>query len=379
MPTAPIRVLQLISSCDFLGAERVVAEMARQSDPAQCRMSIGVIAPDSQVPERLREEIGREDIEVVQLPGVGRFNRECSRQIGELIASRGIQILHSHNYKSDFYAWVTRYVGGRQVALVASSHTWKLTATIEWVYKFLDLKLLTGFAGIAAISDSIRDEILRAGAAPHRVRVIDNGINTGAFGQISRSEARRRIACPEDAWVIGCVASLTPEKGHPDLLAALATAAPGIPNCRLLLIGEGPERPHIEQLLEQLNLAGKVDLLGARKDVHSLYPAFDGFALASHDEGLPMVVLEAMASGVPVVATAVGALPRVLGEEHGLLVPPRAPADLAGALIALYRDPARAQAMREKGRARVEQTFSSRRMAREYEELYRTVVAGAAH
>lgn len=92
-----------------------------------------------------------------------------------------------------------------------------------------------------------------------------------------------------------------------------------------------------------------------------------------------MVVLEAMASGVPVVATAVGALPRVLGEEHGLLVPPRAPADLAGALIALYRDPARAQAMREKGRARVEQTFSSRRMAREYEELYRTVVAGAAH
>jgi glycosyltransferase involved in cell wall biosynthesis len=202
-----------------------------------------------------------------------------------------------------------------------------------------------------------------------RLRVVPNGIPLDDFAPDAASRARVRcdLGIPADAFVIGWVGRLSPEKDVPLLVRA---AAPLLGSrVRLVLVGDGPSRAEVERAVPP-EIARSVTLTGARNDVAAFLAAFDVFALSSQTEGLPLAVPEAMATGLPVVATAVGGLPSSIGADCGLLVPPGDEVALRRALAAFVRDPALAQSMGRSARRRALAAFSIDRMADSYESLY---------
>jgi glycosyltransferase involved in cell wall biosynthesis len=206
---------------------------------------------------------------------------------------------------------------------------------------------------------------------PNRVHVIANGIDTSSFAPRpgARSDLRRELGLPEDAWVVGTVGRLAPEKDQALLVRAMAPFLGE--RRRLVIVGDGPERDALSAAIEEVNAARYVRLTGARSDVARLLSAFDAFALPSRTEGLPLVLLEAMASELPVVATSVGGVPDlVVPLVTGLLVPPNDIPAMRAALLALAESPALGHRLGGAGRQRVSALHSVDVMADAYERLY---------
>lgn len=224
------------------------------------------------------------------------------------------------------------------------------------------------------LSGLAREESLAA----RRMLWIPNGVDSGRFRPQptqARLESRRALGLADAEVAFGCVASLSPVKCHDHLLQAFAQVHRQLPHTRLLLIGDGPLRPQIEQQIAALGLDAAVSLLGNRADVEAVLPALDVAVLASSTEGMSNALLEAMACGLPIVATAVGGnLQLVQHEVSGLLVPVGQPAALAGALLALTQAPDTRHRMGMAARARIEREFSLDSMVRSFDRLYQRLL-----
>jgi len=203
-----------------------------------------------------------------------------------------------------------------------------------------------------------------------RTRVVPNGIDVDGVARAAadRTGARRALGLDPGVPVVLCAARLAREKGHHFLLHAIAEVARTIPGMQLLLAGDGSLRPELEAIAATLALGDRVAFLGWRDDVPRLMAACDLLVLPSLSECLPLVCLEAMAAGRPVVASAVGGIPEVVVEGvTGRLVAPGDTGGLAAAITDLLRDPDLARAMGQAGRARVAERFS---LARMRDEIY---------
>jgi glycosyltransferase involved in cell wall biosynthesis len=198
-------------------------------------------------------------------------------------------------------------------------------------------------------------------------------VDTERYGQpIDRRSVRKRVGIPSDARLLIVVAKLMEQKGHAFLLRALPPLQERFADLHVLLVGDGPLRAALAERIAGLPGAARVHLVGNRRDVGDLLAASDLFVLPSLWEGLPMALLEAMASGLPVVATRVsGSAQVVVDGESGLLVPPGDVERLSEAIATLLDDPARARRMGRAARERVERSYSARAQAARHAELYR--------
>jgi glycosyltransferase involved in cell wall biosynthesis len=219
------------------------------------------------------------------------------------------------------------------------------------------------------------------GFAAGRIEVIENGIDLSRY-QIARDRTvlRERLGLDPRRRYVATVARFHPVKDHATLLRAFAGVATELADVDLLLAGEGPLRPDLERLATELGIDGRLRFLGVRSDVPELLQASDVFALASVSEAASLTLLEAMASGLPVVVTNVGGNPEIV--RHGVegILAPRgdAPA-IAAALRTLLDDPVTAAAMGAAGRARVEERYQLRQTVAAYYALYRRVTGGVRH
>jgi len=204
-----------------------------------------------------------------------------------------------------------------------------------------------------------------------RMVTIHNGIQT-PVARRGRDETRAGLAIADDAPVVITVARFTAQKCHDCLLRAAAEVSRQLPHVVFLLVGDGPERGAMEALAASLDLPN-VAFLGERADVPDLLAAADLFVLPSLFEGLPLVVLEAMALSVPVVATRIGGTIEALGGDHPFQVTPRDPSALAHAIVSALADKAGSRAVGIQGRRRFEERFTAERMGRETAELYRAM------
>jgi peptidoglycan/xylan/chitin deacetylase (PgdA/CDA1 family) len=220
------------------------------------------------------------------------------------------------------------------------------------------------FTYLIAVSEQTRAGMLKSGSPPGRTAVIVNGVDENRFRKREVSPASRILR-------IGCVARLAPEKGVSHLIRAFARIRAARPDTRLVLAGDGPEKAALEELSAQLGVRGSVDFLGYTAAIDRLLTTIDILALPSLTEGVPLAVLEAMAAGVPVVATRVGGLPEILENgAHGVLVPPRDCEALASAIVTLIDDPLRRQSLGARAREAVERRYSLAAMAATYRSLY---------
>ena len=231
---------------------------------------------------------------------------------------------------------------------------------------------------VIAVSANVRDFcVSHVGLPAQKLVVVYNGVTVPQDTQLSRPRARSELALPNDGLVIGTVARLDKVKGIDVLLRSLSK----VNAATLVIVGDGPERQALETLAQDLGIAERIHWTGNRRDVEHLLSAFDLLVQPSLHEGLPNAVLEAMACGLPVVATAVGGTPEVVEDGvTGMLVPPRVPDALADGVNHLLRDHTLRRKMGQAGRERVETLFSQKEMIRQTQAVYESLkIAGEGH
>jgi len=366
----PMRIVQLRGSSVMLGAERVVLELAKESRHFGYESII--LAPhDEGAPEpELVIAARAAGIRAEILPCRGRFDPSLALRIRRFIKREQIDLLHCHGYKEDFYGLLS-FPG---IPIVANNHLWKRTTRALRFYCWLDSRLVRYFDEVIAVSAPIQRELLAVGVAPGKLSRITNGIDMAPFraaDALSREHARARLGLPSQAVIAGMVSSLTVEKGHRYAVEALAALAPRFPELHLAIVGDGPEQAAIETRLGELGLSDRVSFCGRRSDIPTVLRAFDLYLLPSLIEGLPIALLEAMASALPVVASDVGDVGSAVSDGvNGRLVAAGDADALAAALRDLLTAPAQLPRMGAAARECIESRFSSREMARQYCRIY---------
>jgi glycosyltransferase involved in cell wall biosynthesis len=244
----------------------------------------------------------------------------------------------------------------------------------RWAARYTD--------AIATVSAPLRDYLVeRAGVPRGSITIVPNGVDTDVYRPgPAAGRIRKQFGLGADSCIIGHVARFSAVKNHEMLLHAFARVVNEVPGAFLALAGDGPLRAAIEAMIRELGIESRVGLLGHMSEqVPSLYREFDVFVLPSLAEGTSMSILEAMASGVPVVATAVGGTPDVLDHgRSGVLVPSRDAEALAAALGALLRNPSERKRLGSASRQRIRELYSEEVVLSEYERLYTGGVAASS-
>jgi glycosyltransferase involved in cell wall biosynthesis len=287
------------------------------------------------------------------------------------LRTRKPDIVHAHSG-----IWLKAARAARLAGVRGVVHTVHGRLDVEPWYDGLLKRWATSYTDVvAAVSGPLSDHLrLRVRVPPAKLTVVPNGIDVDAFAPGPHSGVlRREFNVPDPRTpVVGNVARLVPVKNHALLLDAFARAREVVPDARLVLVGEGECRPALEAQVARLGLTRAVHLAGERTDMPAIYRDLDCFVLSSHAEGTSISLLEAMASGVPAIATDVGGNPAIL--EHGafgLLVPAGDPDALGRGLTMLLRREERRRELAAAGRARVLAVYSKQAMVDRYERLYR--------
>jgi Glycosyltransferase len=250
------------------------------------------------------------------------------------------------------------------------------------LYNRLDRWSLAGADKILAVCGPFAEQVLRAGVSPERVIVQHNAIDRPSPPTAAAiQQVRTRLGIAPNQRLLIAIGRLSSEKGHLDLIdayAAFRTLKPAIAS-KLVLLGDGPERSNLEARIHSAQLSGHVVLAGHIQDVQPYYSASDLVIIPSHSEGSPYVLLEAMAAGVPVVATAVGGIPEIaVNERTALLVPPHNPSALAAAIARMIDNPELAQELSRNAQADVSSRFSPNVYVDEMLRVYSGLIARRA-
>ena len=288
-------------------------------------------------------------------------------QLGRLFRREKVQVIHTHHFNQLFYSLpAAKLLGIRVIHTEHSVEAYK-KRHLRWALRLMSL-LCHRVTAIGTDGENIlRDKV---GISPRRLQVIRAAVDLERF-QVDRKAARESLGLKADEQVAVIVARLYPEKNHPLLLEAFAQVKQKLPQARLLVVGDGVQQQLIEQTIARLGLGEQVRLLGVRRDIPLILAASDVAVLCSDREGLPIAVLEAMAARLPVVATSVGDMHRVVHDgESGLLVPPGDAARLAQALLDLLENRDRASQMGQAARKLVEQNYNLLQMVAAHEKLY---------
>jgi len=231
--------------------------------------------------------------------------------------------------------------------------------------------------GIIAISEGVKDVLIQGGIAPEAIDVVPSGIDFSPFENVAeRDLLRKEFGFAPDDFLVGIVAALEDHKGHIYLLDAAKILKGKARKVKIVIVGTGSLEMELDQKARALGLTSLVFFLGFRDDVPRILASLDLFVMSSHLEGLNTSILDAMASRLPVVATQVGGIPEVvIHGETGLLVAPRNSEALAQAILDVYRDPALARRLGERGYEVVHEKFSSEAMARRIIAVYERIAA----
>jgi glycosyltransferase involved in cell wall biosynthesis len=356
------RILYLVTSSGVGGTEIALWQLLRRLDRARWEPTVVSLKPPGEIAARIRA-LGIE----VRSPGIGDETGAFAalellleaRRLPRLLGGRRFDLVHSLLFRAHLLGRLAaRRLGARAVVNsyrsgVEAAGGWALRADRWTAGRVTRFHLQS--AGLAAALRS------RLGGDPERYVAIPNGIDLAeadAALAVGREPARRRLGLYPTDLVIAYAGRLHEEKGVRHLLAAFHALLQAQPTARLVLAGDGPARRNLEAATAALRLGPFVRFLGALPDPWPLLAAADVFALPSLWEGMPNALLEAMAAGLPSVATAVGAVPEVAVDGvEALLVPPGDPVALAAALAALAGAPARRREIGAAARRRVEGSF----------------------
>src|SRR5262249_30377775 len=330
-------------------------------------------------------------VDVVSIPELGREISPlrdvfATIRLAMLIRRERPQILHTHTAKAGTVGRVAAVLAGRArppiVAHTFHGHVLRgyFGPVRSRFFLLLERWLARHTTTLIAVSPQVRDDLVALGvAAPEKFTVVRLGIElderVGAEAN-GREETRRYLGIPPDRFAVGWVGRMTAVKRTDDVLDGFKRLRARGVDATLCLVGDGPDRPGLEQHAHDLGIIRDTLFLGYQEDVGPLYAAFDALVLPSGNEGTPVSVIEALAAGTPVVATRVGGVPDVVRDgEDGFLVEPGESEAFAERLAELARDPALRERLGAAGRARVLPRYAVERLVEDVDRLYRALLS----
>jgi glycosyltransferase involved in cell wall biosynthesis len=375
-----VRVAVVIEALGRGGAERLLVDTARLIDRSRFDLRVVTLhdVRRDYAPALAVLGVSERSLRLPQPPGL----ISGTLRLGRLLAEERIDVVHTHLYWANV---VGRLAAGlNRIPVVSSYHDADyepvvregnpgLTRTKQAVLRVVDrVSAKLSHCQSVAVSDYVARSLhRRLGYPPARVTVIANAVDTDVFrpDDALRMEARRALTLDANDLMVLSVGRMTPQKGQEILVRALSS--PDLQSARLVLVGGGDREPRLRELVGELGLTDRVTFLGTRGDVPQLMRAADLLSLPSLHEGFGLVLVEALASGTPVVASRVGPVPEiVLDGETGLLVEPSDPAGLAKALARLLQNRELRLRMGQRGRQDAVARFNLPRMVHSLEQLY---------
>jgi glycosyltransferase involved in cell wall biosynthesis len=370
-----LRVVIVATVIDFGGIERVLLHLLEQVG-SQVEFFPVFFTTVSPKQHRFFERIDALSIPyetiLVNSSRLKYFNP--IRNIGEVISrmrGRSFDLVHSHGYRANFIGFiVSKFVG---LPLVSTCHGYIANDKRLSAYNKLDMFLLRYFARIMAVSDKMKEDLVAAGVPGEKIRVIGNAVEIGSItGKANlRVAARSQLGIGESEFVFGFVGRLSIEKGVGYLIDGLSRRLQAEHSWRVVLVGDGPCRPALEETVRRYGLERQVIFAGFQSDTTPWYSAMDAFVLPSLTEGTPMALLEAMANGLPAIATSVGGVPAlVVNGMNGILVSPADPPGLLDAMSLVAKDGALSERLSVNAMRTIQANHGLDRWAREVIDFY---------
>jgi glycosyltransferase involved in cell wall biosynthesis len=375
------KVLHLIDSGGLYGAEKVILALGAEMRKASVfEPVVGCIVGEVTEESALHEAALAAGIEVRKIVIRNRlFPRDLFRLAGWL-QKEGISLIHSHGYKPSVFGFLLSRCTG--IPITATCHLWYKSQKRPLKYKAmtrLELIFYRFFKQVVAVSDPIKQQLVAGGVDGGKVLVVRNGVDAALLQPERREKRMVILEGPQggDRFIILNVARLTPQKAQKRIVeAAEILKGCGRQVC-FCLVGEGEARGDLEKLVAEKQLHEEVRLFGFRADAVEMMDSADLFILPSMDEGLPISMLEAMARKLPVLATPVGEIPKLV--EHGktgLLVAKNDAADLAAKIAWAMDRPAAMERMAEEAFGLVTRHYTSEAMFLVYEKVYKSFIFG---
>jgi glycosyltransferase involved in cell wall biosynthesis len=392
VPDIHIRVLRVIARLNMGGPALHVAYLTAglRERGYDTTLVAGSLARGEDSMDFVTRELG---IEVEHLPAL---HREIAPwrdivavfKLARLIQRLRPQILHTHTAKAGAVGRLAAVLAGpaRPPIVVHTFHGHVLRGYFDPIrtfgFRLLERRLARISTALIAVSPEVRDDLVGLGVAPaEKFAVVRVGI--GLEDRVSgdsngRVETRRVMGIPPERFTVGWIGRMTAVKRTDDVLLAFRALRERGVDATLCMVGDGPDRDHVERRAHELGIMRDTLFLGYQEEVAPYYAAFDAMVLSSGNEGTPVSAIEALAAGRPVVATRVGGVPDVVRDgEDGYLVETGAIDEIAAALERLAADPALRERMGESGRARVLPRYSVGRLIDDVDRLYRSLLQTA--
>lgn len=364
MATSNVQIWYLIGTLSVGGAERTLVDLANNLNRDRFDVTIWTIDE----PGPLAEDVA-DHVALRSLNAANKVDFRVPVQFARVLRAESPDILQSFLFWDNTLGTITGLVSQQTTVItgvraVPNEPSRFRSLVRRGTVRLADHTVSNSDAGVKFIT--------QYGADSGTVSVVRNGRDLTAYRDgTAGPELYESIGISADVPIVGTVGRLIERKGHYDLLEAWPTVRQEHPDSQLLLVGDGPERDALEARATQLGIADSVHFLGTRNDVPTLLDAMDIFAFPSHFEGLPGALLEAMAAGLPIVATPVdGNSELVTDGESGVFVPVRSPSALARALSELLSDDSGAHLLGEKAQQIAHSEYTLDRMVKEFESLY---------
>jgi glycosyltransferase involved in cell wall biosynthesis len=308
--------------------------------------------------EQLRKRARIAEAPLISIPDRGPWDWRVIGRTLDICRRERVAIWHGHDYKSNALGLLLRRFW--PMRLVTTVHGWVKHTRRTPLYYRIDRFCLPRYERVICVSKDLQDECLKIQVPAERCLLIENGIDLAEYSRTRTiAEARQALGIAPGRLVVGAVGRLSAEKGFDLLIRAVDRLARAGFDLELLIAGEGDEEPRLRALASELGCGERVRLLGFQANVKELYQAFDVFVLSSLREGLPNVLLEAMALEVPVLATRIAGVPRLIDDEsNGLLIEPGSVDELTHALERLLRDGELRQRLAHAGRETIAARYS---------------------
>lgn len=319
------------------------------------------------------EKAGFKVLYLSKIKRIKRFRISILLKLIRILKEHKIDIIHCHAHKATTYGTIAAIFAHIPVV---SAHVHGLGRTRNFKRKVLNFLLFRKINRIIPVANRVKEDILKNNwlLSAKKLTVLENSVEYNRFANISISKqvAKEMLGVPADALVAGTVGRLAPTKGLPYLIEAFSKVKGQIPQAHLVLLGDGRLRPELEEQAANANCQDSIHFLGHRNNIEALLRGMDMFVLSSIAEGMPRVILEAMAAKVPCVATNVGGIPEIINSNDvGFLVPPGNPDELARAMIdALNMPENKLEKLIERAQNRVKQLYSHEVVREKLRNLY---------
>ena len=352
------RVLHIRASCGHGGGPEKTLLYTPRFLEGSYDVRLAYVRPYRDPSFDMRERAKARGVFLLDIPEWGPLDPRTFVRLNREVRAFRPDIVHTHEYKTNALGLLLRKL--HRSILITTVHGWVTPSARTRLYWKLDQTFfLRRFDRVICVSEDLLNDCRSFGVQADRCCLVENAIDTQKYvREYPAQEARRLLGLREGGVLIGAVGRLSPEKGFDLLIRAVAQLNNAGCDLQLVIAGDGPERDSLQTLIDKLQLGDRILLLGHRSDMIDVYQAMDVFALSSIREGLPNVLLEAMALETPVVATRVAGVPRLVQDKvSGLLIEPNSVPELVAGLDRMIQDAELRKSLARAARRTIEDNY----------------------